>query len=203
MPVNNQSISGRRVEAGLCGGLILFFLSGCTPVQTITSVGKPAAKSTEVAASSWLPRTPAAGFILPAGVFDKPVAFVDPPQNSTSTVPLVSSGVFDGPAVTRAIEVFLYASPTTQKYLASGGVDGKFPGRLWETFLRKYKIPYRIVQSIEQLAGLPSGVLLLPSTVALSEQERQAIKDFREKGGGCARHLVDRGSGRERGVAWV
>ena len=67
--------------------------------------------------------------------------------------------------------------------LPHGGVDAKVNIRIWETFLRKYNITFRIVSSIEQLEGIQSGVLLLPSSVALSEREKQAVIGFRAKGG--------------------
>jgi hypothetical protein len=80
-------------------------------------------------------------------------------------------------------EVLLYASATTAKYFSWGGVDAKVNIRVWETFLRKYKIPYRIVESADQLELAIPGVLLLPSTVSLSDQEKRAVISFREKGG--------------------
>ncbi|MDO8774919.1 MAG: hypothetical protein Q7K57_40670 [Burkholderiaceae bacterium] len=81
-------------------------------------------------------------------------------------------------------EVLLYASPTTRAYFSAGGLDARDNIRVWEVFLRKYKIPFRIVASVEQLEKMLPGVLLLPSSVALSEREKQAVMGFRAKGGG-------------------
>ncbi len=80
--------------------------------------------------------------------------------------------------------VWLYASPSTRHYFSTGGLDSKVNTGVWEVFLRKYKIPYKLVSSVELLEATQPGVLLLPSSVALSDRERQAVVGFRAKGGG-------------------
>jgi len=80
--------------------------------------------------------------------------------------------------------VQIYASPTTRARLTATGMDASDSVRTWEVFLRKYRIPYQSVVSVEQLEKLQPGVLLLPSAIALTEREKQAVIDFRAKGGG-------------------
>ncbi len=83
----------------------------------------------------------------------------------------------------RVQRVQLYASATTRARLTARGMDANESVRTWDLFLRKYRIPFQTVQTVEQLEKLQPGVLLLPSTQALSEREKQAIIDFRGKGG--------------------
>lgn len=78
----------------------------------------------------------------------------------------------------------LYASPVTQAYWDKTEVDGRLNVQLWQVFLRKYKIPFQLITSVEQLEKTPVNALVLPSAVALSEREKKAIARFRAKGGG-------------------
>jgi hypothetical protein len=87
------------------------------------------------------------------------------------------SGLRAGPVV------WLYSSAPSQAYLAKAGIDPAVGLRVWETFLRKYKIPFAKVISVEGLEQMQSGVLLLPSVVAMSEREKQAVVGFRSQGG--------------------
>ena len=80
--------------------------------------------------------------------------------------------------------VQIYASPTTRARLTATGMDANQSVRTWEVFLRKYRIPFQSVVSVEQLEKLQPGVLLLPSAIALTEREKQAVIAFRAKGGG-------------------
>ncbi len=80
--------------------------------------------------------------------------------------------------------VWLYASPTTQAHVKGSGIDFKTQVRVWETFLRKYHIPFKTVSSVETLETRTPGVLVLPSLVALTDREKQAIAKFRQLGGG-------------------
>jgi hypothetical protein len=80
-------------------------------------------------------------------------------------------------------EVLLYVSETTSTFLLSGGLDARVSTRVWEVFLRKYRIPFRVINSVEQLEKTQPGVLLMPSSVALSDREKQAVAGFRSKGG--------------------
>jgi len=101
--------------------------------------------------------------------------------NAVAPTAAAGSGASATPMVQR---VLLYASPTTRARLAATGMDANESVRTWEVFLRKYRVPFQLVSSVEQLEILQPGVLLLPSTVALTEREMKAVREFRGKGGG-------------------
>jgi Polysaccharide deacetylase len=94
-----------------------------------------------------------------------------------------------GTLVSAAIEVpfahsvVLYASPTTKHYFEIGGLDADQNIVVWESFLRKYKIPFTIATTPGELERSTAGVLLLPSSVALSSREKRVITSFRARGG--------------------
>lgn len=79
--------------------------------------------------------------------------------------------------------VVVYASPVAQAYWAKTEFDGRINVQQWQVFLRKYRIPFELVTSVEQLEKTPVNTLILPSAVALSEREQNAIAHFRGKGG--------------------
>lgn len=126
--------------------------------------------------------TSADNIFVPKGAFGKSAS--EPKTVATVTPAPVKA--FAGPSEPSAPivpRVLLYASPTTRAFFATSGFDVKDNLRTWEVFLRKYKIPYLVLTSVEQLEKSPSGVLLLPSTVAMSDREMQAVINFRTTGG--------------------
>ena len=162
-----------KVAALGCLWVMLAFLQGCA-----------GAKSVPVGATPDTSASQAAGLFVPAGIFGKSGA--GPAQSSASSAAAsaamaVTSAMASSPLV---LEVLLYASPTTQNYFAKGGIDAKINTQQWEVFLRKYKIPFQVVTSVDKLEKAQPGILLLPSSVALSEREKQAVTSFRAKGGG-------------------
>ena len=160
--------------AGLgCIWVILSLIQGCTSAKLVSTDGTQGAGASQ-----------ALELFVPAGTFGK--SAVDTSQSSVS-----SAGASALVAITSAkpsspmvLEVFLYASPATQNYFARGGIDAKVNIQQWEVFLRKYKIPFQVVTSVDKLEKTQPGILLLPSSVALSEREKQAVVSFRAKGGG-------------------
>ena len=89
----------------------------------------------------------------------------------------------EGPALPTGPAVWLYVSLTSQSYFMKSGLEGSSRSAVWEAFLRKYRIPYVRITSVELLEQVPSNaVLLLPSNVALSEREMGAIRGARERG---------------------
>ena len=80
-------------------------------------------------------------------------------------------------------QVLLYHSPASAAYFKRGGVDGSFNLLVWERFLRKYRMPYRVVKDVAVLAQSAPGVLVLPSDIALTALEREAIAGYRRRGG--------------------
>jgi hypothetical protein len=79
--------------------------------------------------------------------------------------------------------VVVYASPTSKTYFENGGLDFDQNIVVWESFLRKYKIPFTIATSPSELERSTAGVVLLPSSVALSSREKRMITAFRARGG--------------------
>lgn len=102
---------------------------------------------------------------------------------TSAVAPGAAAGPF-APATPMVQRVLLYASPTTRARFAATGLDANESVRTWEVFLRKYRVPFQLVSSVDQLEMLQPGVLLLPSAVALTEREMQAVREFRSKGGG-------------------
>jgi hypothetical protein len=130
------------------------------------------------------------GFFIPEGLFKKAVAgdkgagSTKPVTASETPSPSAPAGLPSAMVASAWVPtVHLYASPTTESYLKSGGLDAKNNLRIWETFLRKYKIPFQLVTTVDRLEAAASGVLLLPTSVALSAREKQAVVNFRAKGG--------------------
>ncbi len=137
---------------------------------------------------------PSAGFFLPKSAFgkesapkpaeNKPTASQDSANKPAVSPPAVSQPLISKESpVPLAAEVLLYASPTTQVYFEAGELDASESRTAWETFLKKYKIPFKVLVNPSQLERSRSGVLILPSSVALSKKEQQAIVDFRARGG--------------------
>ena len=83
-------------------------------------------------------------------------------------------------------KVIVYASPVTRAYLAKTGLNNVrniSNTQVWSVFLRKYQIPFQLITTVDKLETTSASVLVLPSSVALSEREKQAIASFRVKGG--------------------
>jgi hypothetical protein len=120
----------------------------------------------------------------PAGYFIPPKAFALPKGKTATPIGknylTFSSSETPKPFVQKVV---LYVSKSTQSYLGKAGIDAGYGPQVWEVFLKKYKIPYQIANTSSQLEASPSAVLVLPSTVALSAQERKAIVNFRARGG--------------------
>lgn len=162
-----RHINSYSVAASL--SMVILLLQGCVSVSSLPSnapVGLPAK----------LP----AGFFIPTGTFNKSTHDLKQVP-APATLPITNTPVVQSKRFVP--EVFLYASPSTHDYFTSGGVDAKVNIRIWEVFLRKYNINFKLVSSVEQLESIQPGVLLLPSSVALSEREKQAVIGFRTKGG--------------------
>ena len=79
--------------------------------------------------------------------------------------------------------VILYNSSNSKSYFA--GIGGNYDVLLgpWRSYFLSRKLEFREVQTPAQLHQQDSGVLVLPSAVALSDEERFEIMAFRSKGG--------------------
>ena len=148
--------------------------------------GCTTARPTPAGASAGAAANPSSGFFVPTEVFDPPGGAAkrrSQAANDAKTAPAAAVNAADVPQPPPPL-VFLYASPTTRAYFSAGGLDAETSTRVWTVFLRKYKIPFQMLTSLAQLEKAQHGVLLLPSAVALSEREKQAVTAFRAKGGG-------------------
>jgi hypothetical protein len=189
MIVNSQPVSkefafaSRGVAELLLRALIFLasVLMACVSLVTLATLQGCAGAAVTAKATRDIKTEPAVGFFIPTGTFAKPASTSAELNRKTSKIyaPLPSS---DKP-VPFISKVVLYDSINTQRYLDQGNLDSKYGPQVWEVFLKKYKIPYQIATTAAQLKAIASGVLVLPSSVALSMQERQAIIDFRARGG--------------------
>jgi len=151
------------------------FLATARPTQGATHTGTTA-QVTAAPSQSKLPE-----LFLPKDLFnstEKKIKTASP--QATLPAPVVVAGRTP-PLKTM---VWLYASPSTQALLETGGIDFKVQLRVWESFLRKYSIPFKTINTVELLESSAPGVLVLPSLVALSEREKLAVSKFRSQGGG-------------------
>lgn len=134
--------------------------------------------------------SPPPGYFIPTDVFGKaaiPAATATAPTASTPTsleVPKPTGSPAVVLTTAKVPPILIYASSATRDYYAAVGIDASFHTRAWEDLLRKNAIDYELLTSIDQLEGRASTVLVLASSVALSDREKQAIIGFQGRGGG-------------------
>ncbi len=80
--------------------------------------------------------------------------------------------------------LYVYRSETTVRYFKSQKQSYEQIIRRWTPYLKKYGEYAKNLNRNELLTVVPPGVLILPSAVALDEQERAAISRFVALGGG-------------------
>ncbi len=80
--------------------------------------------------------------------------------------------------------VFLYASPSSKAYFSKIGGNYETLLTPWRNYFKDRKIDVKEIQDPATLDRQTEGVLILPSALSLSSQERDAILAFRAKGGG-------------------
>jgi hypothetical protein len=79
--------------------------------------------------------------------------------------------------------VYLYESQATRDHFTKIGGNYETLIRPWRTYFSELNRPYKAVNTETALSKLKTGVLVLPSAVALSDSERNSILKFRENGG--------------------
>ena len=119
-----------------------------------------------------------------------PASTIIPTRTSNSPEIQAPVGAFNTAVSTPAAasatlesQVAVYSSPTTKAYFAKTGINNGINVQVWSVFLRKYQIPFQVIAAVDKLETLSSSVLVLPSAVALSEREKQAIMSYRARGG--------------------
>lgn len=80
-------------------------------------------------------------------------------------------------------KIHLYESPSTTAYFSKIGGNYETLLTPWRNYLTERKPQHKIVTDLDSLSKIKSGVILLPSALALSEAEKSAILTFRTKGG--------------------
>lgn len=121
---------------------------------------------------------PPAGYLLDAKAFAKAA----PPAKGAPVDVVYSPRKVVVPGPFRR-QVLLYDSATTRRYLNAGGVNSEHRIEAWDSFLKRYRVPFKVVRDVAQIEHSAAAVLLLPSSIALSDEERQAIVEFRARGG--------------------
>lgn len=83
-----------------------------------------------------------------------------------------------------SVRVWLYASLPSQAHLMKLGADPTTGVRIWEGYLRAHNLPFaRLTSAAEIDQAVTSGILLLPSTLVMTEAEKQAVLQWRNRGG--------------------
>jgi peptidoglycan/xylan/chitin deacetylase (PgdA/CDA1 family) len=79
--------------------------------------------------------------------------------------------------------VVLYTSPVTRAYFTK--IGGNYDTLLtpWRAYFVNRKRDVNEIDDLSKLNNFSHGVLVLPSTVALTSEEREEISQFRKKGG--------------------
>lgn len=120
---------------------------------------------------------------IPKGVFSVPGKKGHPPVVYDNLLNDAEKANTMGRAAALNPTVWLYTSPSFKKFSEGTELDSGVNTKVWETFLRKYQISFKTINSPENLETITPGILVLPSLVVLSEREKQAIVKFRGQGG--------------------
>ena len=121
--------------------------------------------------------------ILPSAN-NAPVAGGSRPPALSASAPFVAPVVSAPPASdSSGLQVVVYASPSTKAYFTKVGMNSGINTQVWSVFLAKYRIPFQVISSVDKLESISARVLILPSSIALSEREKQAVIVFRASGG--------------------
>ena len=85
--------------------------------------------------------------------------------------------------VSSSDRVFLYAPPANQAYFSKIGGSHETLLLPWRNYFQDRKRNFSEIRDVSTLTAVQGGVLILPSVVALDEDERAAIAAFRARGG--------------------
>lgn len=81
------------------------------------------------------------------------------------------------------IELLLYHSASTQKFYASVGANKQLLLQPWRDYAKQHQIKIQEINDARQIKFNSNQVLVLPSSVALSEQEKNEILKYQRAGG--------------------
>jgi hypothetical protein len=148
-------------------GVFLFVLGqlcGCSSSEKIPS---------DASVKRYLPSPPLPDIAPIRQSPSVPVIYRARPQNEPEQPPTGQLG-----------HILLYASIASQSHLMTMGVDPTTSTRIWENYLRDNKMPFTRVTAPEALEAVQKpGVLILPASMVLSDAEKQAVLQWRNRGG--------------------
>ena len=148
--------------------------AGVTAVAVPQSVSNPARQTPLSSVESPAASPPPAPVVPTTAFIKRPEA---PPAVTSPANPVGNAASADpGP------QVAVYASVATKAYFSKTGVDGSINVQVWSVFLAKYRIPFQVITGADKLEMTSARVLVLPSTVVLSEREKLAVITLRAKG---------------------
>jgi peptidoglycan/xylan/chitin deacetylase (PgdA/CDA1 family) len=80
-------------------------------------------------------------------------------------------------------DIVLYVSPNTDRYFT--GIGGNYQRLLdpWRGYFNDRKMQVDEFKSVSEIKNLANGVIILPSSVSLNEEEKRALLEFKAKGG--------------------
>ena len=158
-----------------------WFVTGLALMLQACAVGRMTENNvnTSVPATSASDSLATAKHLIPQDFFKK--AAIQPKTLMANSSPVVANIGHVGGIKPM---VWLYESPTAKVYSQTAGIDFKTQMRVWEMFLKKYRLPYKTIATVDVLENSVPGVVVLPSLVALTDREKKAIAKFRAKGGG-------------------
>ncbi len=110
------------------------------------------------------------------------------PIRAAPSVPLKRrvrpEGVSPQTQSTADVNVWLYVSLASQTHLMKLGADPTTGTRIWEQYLRSNQLPFARVTGPDDLTRISApGLLILASAVVLSDAEKQAVLEWRNRGG--------------------
>lgn len=80
-------------------------------------------------------------------------------------------------------DVILYASTNTRTYFTSIGGNYEVLLSPWRNYFSNRNLEFNEIQTTAQLRKQKNGILILPSAISLSDEERVEILTFRSRGG--------------------
>lgn len=110
------------------------------------------------------------------------------PIRAAASVPLKQRVRLDGVGPqtqsTVDVNVWLYVSLASQTHLMKLGADPTTGTRIWEHYLRSNQLPFARVTVADDLTRISTpALLILASSVVLSDAEKQAVLEWRNRGG--------------------
>ena len=79
--------------------------------------------------------------------------------------------------------VVLYASPTTRAFFSKVSGSHDVLLKQWREYLKQHKRPFKEVSDPAEIAKAGTAVIIVPSSPALSDDERKALRAHRDRGG--------------------